>query len=280
MTEESLKILVVEDDAVDRQMLRRTLAATDLAVSLEEVGTVSEAVSRLRENKYDLALLDYKLPDGTALSVLKAMQQAQGAQIPIIVLTVHAEKKIAMEALAEGAQDFLPKEMVNPDNLERAIRYSMQRSKLYQELQWSKEKERRERELRAFQESVTEYDTAPPPAIRESTLFFDQCVSEYRAAVTKAMEELSFKVPKEVPDHMRGLANKLGEMHAGPKDIIDIHTSAIKQLCKGKSTSIEQAITDEARILLIQLMGYICRYYRHRLLSATQENMRTKMKQG
>ncbi len=280
MTEESLKILVVEDDAVDRQMLRRTLAATDLAVSLEEVGTVSEAVSRLRENKYDLVLLDYKLPDGTALSVLKAMQQAQGAQIPIIVLTVHAEKKIAMEALAEGAQDFLPKEMVNPDNLERAIRYSMQRSKLYQELQWSKEKERRERELRAFQESVTEYDTAPPPAIRESTLFFDQCVSEYRAAVTKAMEELSFKVPKEVPDHMRGLANKLGEMHAGPKDIIDIHTSAIKQLCKGKSTSIEQAITDEARILLIQLMGYICRYYRHRLLSATQENMRTKMKQG
>jgi CheY-like chemotaxis protein len=280
LTEESLKILVVEDDAVDRQMLRRTLAATDLAVSLEEVGTVSEAVSRLRENKYDLALLDYKLPDGTALSVLKAMQQAQGAQIPIIVLTVHAEKKIAMEALAEGAQDFLPKEMVNPDNLERAIRYSMQRSKLYQELQWSKEKERRERELRAFQESVTEYDTAPPPAIRESTLFFDQCVSEYRAAVTKAMEELSFKVPKEVPDHMRGLANKLGEMHAGPKDIIDIHTSAIKQLCKGKSTSIEQAITDEARILLIQLMGYICRYYRHRLLSATQENMRTKMKQG
>jgi CheY-like chemotaxis protein len=280
LTEESLKILVVEDDAVDRQMLRRTLAATDLAVSLEEVGTVSEAVSRLRENKYDLVLLDYKLPDGTALSVLKAMQQAQGAQIPIIVLTVHAEKKIAMEALAEGAQDFLPKEMVNPDNLERAIRYSMQRSKLYQELQWSKEKERRERELRAFQESVTEYDTAPPPAIRESTLFFDQCVSEYRAAVTKAMEELSFKVPKEVPDHMRGLANKLGEMHAGPKDIIDIHTSAIKQLCKGKSTSIEQAITDEARILLIQLMGYICRYYRHRLLSATQENMRTKMKQG
>jgi DNA-binding response OmpR family regulator len=280
MPEDTIKILVIEDDSVDRQMLRRTLAATDMSVSIEEVGTVVDAIKALRDNRYDVALLDYKLPDGTAISVLKKMQEPSSAFTPIIVLTVHADKKIALEALKEGAQDFLPKESVNPDNLERAIRYCMQRNKLWQELQWSKERERRERELRAFHESVTELDTAPPPAVKESEFVFEQFVVEYQFALTKSLEEITFKGPQEVPDQMRVLANKLGELQAGPKDIIDIHTLALTRVCNGKAKSVEQAFTDEARIMVVQLMGYMCRYYRNRLLNAVQESLRPKKKQG
>lgn len=280
MAEETIKILVIEDDAVDRQMLRRTLADTGLSVSIHEVGTVAEGIRSLRGNEYDVALLDYKLPDGTGISLLKAMQKSKGSQAPIIVLTVRAEKKIAMEALKEGAQDFLPKDMVTPDNLERAIRYSIQRSKLYQKLQWSKERERRERELRAIQEAVSDLDAVQPPAVKESIYVFEQLVADYRSALMKSLEEMSFKVPQEVPDQMRVLANKLGEMHAGPKDVIDIHTLALKQVCMDKTVLVEQPITDEARIMLIQLMGYMCRFYRNRLLNVAQENLQPRKKQG
>jgi DNA-binding response OmpR family regulator len=280
MAEETIKILVIDDDSVDRQMLRRTLAATDLSVSIHEVGTVADAVNALRDKKYDIALLDYNLPDGTALSVLKTMQELRGNPAPIIVLTVHADKKIALEALKEGAQDFLPKESVSPDNLERAIRYCIQRNKLWQELQWSKERERRERELRAFQEAIVDLDCAPPPAVRESEYVFEQFVDDYQAALTKSLEEITFKGPQAVPDQMRVLAAKLGEMQAGPKDIIDIHTLALTRACKNTAKTVEQALTDEARIMLVQLMGYLCRYYRNRLLNLSQDSLRQQKKQG
>jgi hypothetical protein len=193
---------------------------------------------------------------------------------------VHADKKIALEALKEGAQDFLPKESVSSDNLERAIRYCIQRNKLWQELQWSKERERRERELRAFQESVTDLDAAPPPAVKESGYVFEQYVADYQAALTQSLQETTFKGPHEVPDQMRILATKLGEMQAGPRDIIDIHSAALLRACKGKPKAVEQAMTEEGRIMVVQLMGYMCRYYRNRLLTSSQEKLRPKKKQG
>ena len=276
----SLKILIIEDDSVDRQMLRRTLAGTDLSVTIEEVETAAAAIRRLKENTYDLALLDYKLPDGTGISVLKALKNSKSAQTPIIVLTVHAQKKVALEALEEGAQDFLPKDTITQDNLERAIRYAIQRNKLQQELQWSRERERRERELRAFQESVIEFETVSPPAIRESSMTFDQFVADYKLALWKAIEEMSFKVPQQVPDQMRSLAAKLGDVHAGPKDVIDIHTEALKDSVRDKSKQIEEIMTNESRIMLVQLMGYLCRYYRNKNLSLASESLRPKKKQG
>ncbi len=280
MAEDTIKILIIEDDSVDRQMLRRTLADTDLAVEIEEVGTVADAISSLRDRKYDVALLDYKLPDGTAITVLKAIAGAKIFPTPVIVLTVYADKKIALEALQEGAQDFLPKELVDPDNLERAIRYCIQRHKLWQEVQWSRQRERRERELSAFQESVTDLDAAPPPAIKELEHLFEQFVADYQAALTKSLEAITYKDQPEVSDQMRILATKLGDMQASPKDVIDIHSVALTRACKGKTKAVEEATTDEGRIMVVQLMGYMCRHYRNRLLVASQENLRSAKKQN
>ncbi|MFX5692942.1 response regulator, partial [Acinetobacter baumannii] len=94
----------------------------------------------------------YKLPDGTAISVLKSLQD-EYFRTPVIIMTVHAQKSVALEALHLGAQDLLHKDKITPDSLERALRYAIERHRLMHELQCSKERERREQELRSYMEN-------------------------------------------------------------------------------------------------------------------------------
>ncbi|HEY9682002.1 MAG TPA: response regulator [Oculatellaceae cyanobacterium] len=278
MGEEKLKILVVEDDSVDRELIRRTLDGTSLMVSIKEVDSAGKAVGELKKNKYDIVLLDYGLPDNNALTVLKSLKN--GTPVPIIILTANVEKTSALEALREGAQDFLAKDQLSSDTLERSIRYSIERNQLLTELQISREREQRERELRAFQESVTEFDTAPPPAIKESAFSFDQFVEDYGEIVSKAMEEMAFKTTDQVPGRLRILAEQLGELHAGPKDVIDVHSSAMRQLSKKMTKVKEHALNNEGRIMLVHLMGYLSLYYRNRLLNFTADSLRPKKRHG
>jgi hypothetical protein len=78
---------------------------------------------------------------------------------------------------------------------------------------------------------------------------------------------------------MHTLASKLGEAHAGPKDVVDVHTAALKLACEKESLQREEALTTEGRILLVQLMGYLCGYYRNRSLKQNAVN-RTRKKQS
>ncbi|MBS1953275.1 MAG: response regulator [Cyanobacteria bacterium SZAS-4] len=261
MSDKTLNILVVDDDSVSRQMVRRLLDCTPMKFELEEAQTVKEAVHILSDRKFDIALLDFRLPDGNAISVLKTLRKYGRLHTPIIVFTAHAAPESADEAVLEGAQDYLPKEEITPDNLERAIRYSMQRHHLTHELLWSRERERREKELRLLQSSVTESGAAPNP-VKDLPETFERFVRTYEKLLLQSLDEAGFRTAQEVPDLARRLAHDLGDLHAGPKDVIDIHTAAMKRVGEKTSTQREQAIAEEARILLVQLMGFLVLHYR------------------
>lgn len=261
MDDKILNVLVVDDDSVSRQMVRRLLNCTPVKVEVEEAETAAEAVRILSDKKFDVALLDYRLPDGNAISVLKSLRKYGRLHTPIIVFTAHAADQAANEAVQEGAQDYLPKEEITPDNLERAIRYSMQRHHLTHELQWSRERERREKELRLLQNSVTETGASPNP-VRDLPETFERFVRTYEKLLMQSLDEAGFRSAQQVPDLARTLAHDLGDLHAGPKDVIEIHTAALKRAGEKASKPREQAIAEEARILLVQLMGFLVLHYR------------------
>lgn len=261
MDDRALSILVIDDDSVSRQMVRRLLECTTLKVEIEEIETAMQAVQTLSDKKFDIALLDYRLPDGNALTVLKTLRKYGRLHTPIIVMTAHAQQETANEAMQEGAQDYLPKEEITADNLERAIRYSMQRHHLTHELLWSRERERREKELRLLQNSVTESGAAPNP-LKEMPETFERFVRTYEKLLNQSLDETGFRTAQEVPDLARNLAHDLGDLHAGPKDVIDIHTAALKRASEKTSKPRELAIAEEARVLLVQLMGFLVLHYR------------------
>lgn len=262
MENQVLSVLVVDDEPVSRQMISRLLRDAGIEAQIEEAETAAAAMHILSDKKFDVALIDFRLPDGTAVSILKGLRKFGRLHTPIIVMTAHAHKEAAGESVQEGAQDYLPKDDMTSDNLDRAIRYSMQRHKLMHELLWSRERERREKELRLLQNTVTESGAAPG-ALKNLSETFDRFVGIYEKLMLKALDEAAFSTQQEVPDLARNMAHDLGDLRAGPKDVIDIHTAALKHAIERTSKQREQAITEEARILLVQLMGYLVMHYRN-----------------
>jgi diguanylate cyclase (GGDEF)-like protein len=120
--ENQIQVLSVEDDDVDYMTLDRALNNCGLDVSLDRAATLKEARAALRKANYTCLLLDYRLPDGSGLDVLKSeCLSGHTRDMAIIMLTGEEDVSIAVEAMKCGADDYLPKKLVGPETLEIAI---------------------------------------------------------------------------------------------------------------------------------------------------------------
>jgi DNA-binding NtrC family response regulator len=115
------QVLLVDDEEAIRFAIRDFLETSGFVVA--EAGTVAAALAAFQDSPPDLVVLDYKLPDGTAIDLLPRLR-AQDAAIPVIVLTAHASIDLAVRAIKEGAEQFLTKPVELPALravLERAL---------------------------------------------------------------------------------------------------------------------------------------------------------------
>ncbi|MFE6286268.1 PP2C family protein-serine/threonine phosphatase [Streptomyces sp. NPDC057877] len=122
------RILLVEDDDGDALLVEELLLDTDLRHSLVRRRTAAEARRALAGEVFDCVLLDLRLPDVSGLSTVAAVQDAD-TDAAVIVLTGLAESRAGVDALAAGAQDYLVKGKVEPELLQRAVRYAVQRKR-------------------------------------------------------------------------------------------------------------------------------------------------------
>ncbi|WP_375493840.1 ATP-binding protein [uncultured Nostoc sp.] len=154
----TIHILLVEDSASDAHLLRRIFLHADQEQwQMLHVERLSEAIDASRENsastldnsqivsrrqrRFDLVLLDLSLPDSIGLDTLKEFRAAV-PDIPVVVLTGLDDEDLAMQALAEGAQDYLVKDQITIQRLVRAIRYAIERSEILNQLRESEERTR------------------------------------------------------------------------------------------------------------------------------------------
>ncbi|MEU6340771.1 SpoIIE family protein phosphatase [Streptomyces sp. NPDC046977] len=120
------RIVLVEDDPGDALLVTELLADTGLRYELTWHKTLAEARSELAAQAADCVLLDLHLPDASGPAGVSAVQgAAPGAAV--IVLTGLAESQAGAGAMAAGAQDYLVKGKVEPELLQRAVRYAVQR---------------------------------------------------------------------------------------------------------------------------------------------------------
>jgi two-component system sensor histidine kinase/response regulator len=113
-----MKILLAEDNAVNRTLARKLLEKQGHAVVIAENGR--EALEALNREAVDLVLMDVQMPemDGlTAMQAIREMEKSTGAHLPIISLTAHAMKGDRERCLAAGADDYLTKPIHTPDLL-------------------------------------------------------------------------------------------------------------------------------------------------------------------
>ncbi len=136
------KILLIEDEAEFASQMKSLLEqAKGDVFELVSADHLDAGLVRLAEGGFDLVLIDLSLADGAGLANI-ARIQAEGLRVPIIVLGHVDDEKIAIEAVHEGAQDYLVKSQLNPQLVGRAIRYAIERQRAEAALLEAEEKYR------------------------------------------------------------------------------------------------------------------------------------------
>ncbi|HEX8391455.1 MAG TPA: PAS domain S-box protein [Longimicrobium sp.] len=121
---DSYRILVVDDDELDRMAVRRALRAAGLDAHVDEAADAPAGLAALRTGGYDCVLLDFQLPGGDGLSVLRAAREA-GIDTPVMMLTGHGDQETAVELMKSGAADFVSKGAITPERLAQGIRHAV-----------------------------------------------------------------------------------------------------------------------------------------------------------
>lgn len=125
--DEAPSILLVEDNPGDVRLVEELLrAAWVVAGSINHVSSVEDAIGRVAEDVPACILLDLSLPDAQGLGTLERVRDAHPS-VPIVVLTGTDDEAQAVQAVQEGAQDYLIKGQVDGHLLGRAIRYAIER---------------------------------------------------------------------------------------------------------------------------------------------------------
>jgi two-component system KDP operon response regulator KdpE len=119
------RILVVDDEPQIRRVMRTTLVARGYTVSDARSG--EEALERIREERFDLVLLDINMPGMGGMEACRILR-AQ-SDIPIVILSIRNAEKDKVEALDAGADDYVTKPFSMPELLAR-IRAALRRAPL------------------------------------------------------------------------------------------------------------------------------------------------------
>ncbi len=130
MSVKALRVLVVEDNLEDYEIIRILFSKIRQSrYELENARSLSEALKKLAQKKHDAYLVDYKLGADSGMEFLRYAVQQEKCKAPIIVLTGFGDYDLDVEATKIGAADFLSKNKLDPDFLERSIRYALDRKK-------------------------------------------------------------------------------------------------------------------------------------------------------
>ena len=268
MEEECVTLLLVDDDLEDRDLILSDLKPAAGKYQAVCAGLLQEAMELVASRSFDVIMLDLGLPDSQGLETFIRLHE-KAPEVPFVVITGREDDTIAMQALKTGAQDYLVKGQIGGEVLRRSIRYSIERQRLlvrHEREQFLRELEREEHAMERLvappSTSVTccLYGGSPlKEVVRE---VFDQLVDLYARLLDKALEQRILKTQGSPGVELRKMAEQMGSMFAGPRDVLDVHLEALKRRCRAQPPPKVKAFTEEGRFLMIEWMGYLASFYR------------------
>jgi diguanylate cyclase (GGDEF)-like protein len=133
-----MKLLLIDDNELDRQAIIRTFKKTEWDITIAQACSASEGLAQFDSNDFDAVLLDYRLPDIDGMEVLQLLNKHPHHHAAIIILTgASADDDLEREFIEAGAQDVLFKSEIAHKHLTRAITHARARHVLERQLQES-----------------------------------------------------------------------------------------------------------------------------------------------
>lgn len=129
-----IRLLLIEDSPDDALLIREFLSETrQTRFEVEHVELLAAALDRVSRGGIDAVLLDLQLPDSRGLDTFRGVQTADPT-LPIVVLSGFEDETTALTAVQEGAQDYLVKGQVRTAELEKTLRYAIERKRTSRDL--------------------------------------------------------------------------------------------------------------------------------------------------
>ncbi|UOM34759.1 response regulator [Acuticoccus sp. I52.16.1] len=263
--EAALRILHVEQNPADVALVREYLSIEEPEqYVVVQVTSVEDGLDLIGDEAFDALLLHVRLATDGVQSIRRAAQR-----VPVIVITGYEDETLALEAIAAGAQDYLFKNDLSQRSLRRSIGFAISR--------------KREAEIRALNEtlsrlkllasegsatSVTARALGVGPLKTSAPEVFDECVGNY-ARLMKRYIMAPVRDQDEPRDAMERLVTRLGDLGAGPKDMIDLHAAALEEAALTQKQREAGMMIVEGRLFALEIMGLLVNYYRigHRRLT-------------
>lgn len=268
MDEPKVNILLVDDNKGNLLALEATLES--LGQNLVKANSGKEALKRLLKDEFAVILLDVKMPGMDGFETARLIRQREKTRhTPIIFLTgVSKSETHELQAYSLGAVDYLFKPIV-PDIVKSKVAVFVDLFLKEKERERERERERQERELRRLealsrppQTTVTGRAFGVSPLRESAPERFNDMVRHYGDLMELALEQRGYKVDHDLSEKLQDLAEQLGFLNAGPRDVVDVHAAAMKQELKGANPQKARAHLDDGQLMVVELMGRLVSHYR------------------
>lgn len=204
MSDASNRVLLIEDNPGDADLVRLRLVESNPLVDVSCVDRLSDGIAFLKEQMPSLILLDLNLPDSHGAETFRKVLE-NAPDVPVLILSGQDDQALAVKALHQGAQDYLVKGGVTSAQLDRAMRYAIERQALQRSLEMSR---KQQIEFKNQFLSHVSHELRTPLT----------CIHQY---VTILLDGLAGEVLPEQRDHLNTVLRSVNQLAAMVRDLLE-----------------------------------------------------------
>src|SRR5271156_1967797 len=134
MSDQATRVLLIEDNPGDADLVRLRLVEGKSLVEVTCVDRLVDGIASLGLHPPSVVLLDLNLPDSHGAETFRSVM-AHSPDVPVVILSGQDDEALALKAVHQGVQDYLVKGEITSKQLERAVRYAVERQSLLRSLQ-------------------------------------------------------------------------------------------------------------------------------------------------
>jgi PAS domain S-box-containing protein len=128
---EKIKILIIDDDEVDRATVKRSLRSAEVDAETFMADSAAAGLKLIKEHTFDCLLIDFKLPDMDGLELLQEIRKINRI-VPVLLVTSYGDERVAAEAIKMGASDYISKSLLTPESVSHSLRTAIRLARIEQ----------------------------------------------------------------------------------------------------------------------------------------------------
>ena len=204
MEQQSTSVLLIEDNPGDADLVRLRLVESDPPVQVDCVHRLADALKALGRKMPALVLLDLNLPDSHGAETFRRVME-KAPNVPIVILSGQDDENLAMKAVHLGVQDYLIKNDITSKQLDRALRYAIERQSLLRSLEMTR---KQQLEFKSQFLSHVSHELRTPLT----------CIHQY---VTLLLDGLAGPLTGEQTGHLRTVLKGVTQLHSMIRDLLE-----------------------------------------------------------